>query len=57
VVAVLAVALGQGLELGDAVRVANAAAGIAVEKVGTATVTFEELEQRLAQSAPRTPAP
>jgi len=34
-----------------------AAAGIAVEKVGTATVTFEELEQRLAQSAPRTPAP
>lgn len=57
VVAVLAVALGQGLELADAVRVANAAAGIAVEKVGTATVTFEELEQRLAQSAPRTPAP
>ena len=57
VVAVLAVALGQGLTLEDAVRVANAAAGIAVEKVGTATVTFDELEQRLAQSAPRTPAP
>jgi rfaE bifunctional protein kinase chain/domain len=57
VVAVLAVALGQGLALEEAVRVANAAAGIAVEKVGTATVTSEELEQRLAQSAPRTPAP
>jgi len=51
VVAVLAVALGQGLALGDAVRVANVAAGIAVEKVGTATVTFAELEQRLAQTA------
>jgi rfaE bifunctional protein kinase chain/domain len=57
VVAALAVALAQGLTLEQAVRVANAAAGIAVEKVGTATVTFEELEQRLAQSAPRTPAP
>ena len=55
VVAVLAVALGQGMMLEDAVRVANAAAGIAVEKVGTATVTFEELEARLAQRA-STPA-
>jgi rfaE bifunctional protein kinase chain/domain len=57
VVAVLAVTLGQGMTLEQAVRIANAAAGIAVEKVGTATVTFEELEQRLAQRGPRTPAP
>jgi D-beta-D-heptose 7-phosphate kinase/D-beta-D-heptose 1-phosphate adenosyltransferase len=55
VVAVLAVALGQGMSLERAVRVANAAAGIAVEKVGTATVTAEELEQRLAQRGARTP--
>lgn len=43
VVAALAVALGSGLELEDAVRLANAAAGIAVGKVGTAAVTLEEL--------------
>jgi rfaE bifunctional protein kinase chain/domain len=53
VVAVVAVALGQGLTLSDAVRVANVAAGIAVEKVGTATVTFEELAERLAHQANR----
>jgi rfaE bifunctional protein kinase chain/domain len=57
VVAVLAVTLAQGMPLTQAVRIANAAAGIAVEKVGTATVTLEELEQRLAQRAARTPAP
>jgi D-beta-D-heptose 7-phosphate kinase/D-beta-D-heptose 1-phosphate adenosyltransferase len=57
VVAVLAVGLGQGLTLGESVRIANAAAGIAVEKVGTATVTLEELEQRLAQQADRLTPP
>jgi D-beta-D-heptose 7-phosphate kinase/D-beta-D-heptose 1-phosphate adenosyltransferase len=56
VVAVLAVALAQGLALAQAVRIANAAAGIAVEKVGTASVTLEELRQRLAQREPREPA-
>jgi D-beta-D-heptose 7-phosphate kinase/D-beta-D-heptose 1-phosphate adenosyltransferase len=56
VVAVLAVALAQGMALEQAVRVANAAAGIAVEKVGTAAVTLEELEQRLAQGVSRAPA-
>ncbi len=43
VVAVLAAALGSGFELVDAVRLANAAAGIVVGKVGTATVSLDEL--------------
>lgn len=47
VVAVLAVALGRGMGLPDAVRLANAAAGIVVGKVGTSTVTLAELEERL----------
>lgn len=47
VVAVLAVALGRGMALPDAVRLANAAAGIVVGKVGTSTVTLAELEERL----------
>ena len=48
VVAGLAVALGSGLELEDAVRLANAAAGIVVSKVGTASVTLDELRARAA---------
>jgi len=47
VVATLAVALANGVELADAVRLANAAAGIVVGKVGTATVTLDELRSRL----------
>jgi D-glycero-beta-D-manno-heptose-7-phosphate kinase len=43
VVAMLAVALGAGIEVEDAVRLANAAAGIVVSKVGTASVTLDEL--------------
>lgn len=43
VVAVLAAGLGAGLELEEAVRLANTAAGIVVGKVGTATVTLDEL--------------
>ncbi len=43
VVAALAVALGSGLPLEDAVRLANAAAGVVVGKVGTASVTLGEL--------------
>ena len=46
VVAVLAVALGRGVPLPDAVRLANAAAGIVVGKVGTSTVSLGELEAR-----------
>jgi rfaE bifunctional protein kinase chain/domain len=43
VVAVLSVALGRGVPLPDAVRLANTAAGIVVGKVGTSTVTLDEL--------------
>jgi D-beta-D-heptose 7-phosphate kinase/D-beta-D-heptose 1-phosphate adenosyltransferase len=46
VVAALAVALGAGESLPEAVRIANLAAGIVVEKPGTATVTFDELAAR-----------
>jgi rfaE bifunctional protein kinase chain/domain len=47
VVAVIAVALGRDLPLPDAVRLANAAAGKVVGKVGTSTVTLAELEADL----------
>jgi D-beta-D-heptose 7-phosphate kinase/D-beta-D-heptose 1-phosphate adenosyltransferase len=45
VIATLAAALSVGAELSDAVRLANAAAGIAVTKPGTATVLPSELRQ------------
>jgi rfaE bifunctional protein kinase chain/domain len=45
VVAVLAIALGRGHALHDAIRLANAAAGVVVGKVGTATVSLAELER------------
>ena len=47
VVATLAAALGRGVQVEDAVRLANAAAGIAVGKVGTASVTLDELRERV----------
>jgi D-glycero-beta-D-manno-heptose-7-phosphate kinase len=47
VVAVLAVALGRGASLAEAVELANAAAGVVVGKVGTSTVTLEELGRAL----------
>lgn len=50
VVAVLAAALGRGITLPDAVRLANAAAGIVVGKVGTSTVTLDELADRVAEA-------
>lgn len=43
VIAVLAVMLAAGLDLWDAVQVANRAGGIVVGKVGTATVSYDEL--------------
>jgi rfaE bifunctional protein kinase chain/domain len=49
VVATLAVALAAGLGIEAAVRIANAAAGIVVGKIGTATVTLDELRERLAR--------
>lgn len=47
VVAVLAAALGAGAGLADAARLANAAAGVVVAKVGTAVVEPTELEAAL----------
>jgi len=43
VIATLAVMLGTGVSLTDAVTMANRAGGIVVGKLGTATVTREEL--------------
>jgi D-beta-D-heptose 7-phosphate kinase/D-beta-D-heptose 1-phosphate adenosyltransferase len=48
VVAVLAVTLGRGLGLDQAVRLANQAAGIAVAKVGTSAVSAAEIMASLA---------
>jgi D-beta-D-heptose 7-phosphate kinase/D-beta-D-heptose 1-phosphate adenosyltransferase len=46
VAATLAVALASEVPLPEAIHLANLAAGIVVEKTGTATVTFDELETR-----------
>ena len=45
--AALAVALGSGVPLPRAVALANAAAGVVVGKVGTSTVTVDELDEFL----------
>ena len=50
VIATLAVMLGAGASLPDAVRVANHAAGIVVGKLGTAVVQPDELAADLAAS-------
>ena len=47
VLAVLGLAMASGLSCGDAARLANTAAGIVVGKVGTATVTPDELVEAL----------
>ncbi|HJP35392.1 MAG TPA: bifunctional D-glycero-beta-D-manno-heptose-7-phosphate kinase/D-glycero-beta-D-manno-heptose 1-phosphate adenylyltransferase HldE [Gammaproteobacteria bacterium] len=54
VCAVVATFLTAGAELAEAVLYANEAAGIAVGKLGTATVSVDELERALAASASRT---
>ena len=41
--ATLGLAIGSGMKIKDAMRLANKASGIVVGKLGTATVTFEEL--------------
>jgi D-beta-D-heptose 7-phosphate kinase/D-beta-D-heptose 1-phosphate adenosyltransferase len=46
VVAALAVALAADVPLAKEVKLANLAAGIVVEKTGTATLTFDELAAR-----------
>jgi D-beta-D-heptose 7-phosphate kinase/D-beta-D-heptose 1-phosphate adenosyltransferase len=50
--ATLALALGAGLSVETAARVANAAAGVVVCKVGTATATPNELLAALRNDAP-----
>ena len=50
VVATLSVCLGQGLDLSEATRFANTAAGIVVGKLGTASVGRVELAEALAHS-------
>ena len=48
VIATLAVMLASGADLGEAVRIANRAAGIVVGKLGTAVVSREEILQDMA---------
>lgn len=47
VIAVLAAAISSGFDIKDAVKLSNAAAGIVVGKMGTATVSIEELKEIL----------
>jgi D-beta-D-heptose 7-phosphate kinase/D-beta-D-heptose 1-phosphate adenosyltransferase len=47
VIAVVALALAAGAPLGTAIRLANVAAGLAVEQVGTAAVTSAQLREIL----------
>jgi len=49
VIATLAVMLASGADMGDAVRIANRAAGIVVGKLGTAVVSREEILQDMKQ--------
>lgn len=46
VIAVLATLISAGVELKEAVRLANKAGGIVVGKLGTAALTFQELFER-----------
>lgn len=48
VLSLIGAGLGAGLAIEDAARLANLAAGIVVGKVGTSTVTVEELRQAIA---------
>ena len=45
VVATLSICLSIGLSISEAMKIANIAAGIVVKKIGTATLTAEELIQ------------
>jgi len=47
VVAALSLALTSGQEITNAIRIANVAAGIVVQKIGTATLSIEELNAHL----------
>lgn len=54
-VGVLALGLASGLPLEEATRAANAAAGLVVGKVGTATLTADELRAVFPAAAQRRP--
>lgn len=47
VIATLSLALTSGQEITNAIRIANVAAGIVVQKIGTATLSIEELNAHL----------
>jgi rfaE bifunctional protein kinase chain/domain len=47
VIATMAVAMGAGIGLEEAARLANIAAGIVVSKIGTAPITLEELRRNV----------
>jgi rfaE bifunctional protein kinase chain/domain len=50
VIATLAVAIGAGMNLFEAARLANIAAGLVVEQIGTTAITREMLENALAET-------
>lgn len=50
VVAVIALAMAAGARFGEAAKIANYAAGIVVEKVGTATISPDELKKEIHQN-------
>jgi len=56
VLAALALCLAHEVPLADAVPIANTAAGLVVAKLGTATVSREELSQALAEHTPLPPS-
>ena len=56
VMAVLGMALAAGADYGPAIRLANVAGGLEVEKIGVATVSREEILARIRDGL-RTPAP
>jgi D-beta-D-heptose 7-phosphate kinase/D-beta-D-heptose 1-phosphate adenosyltransferase len=51
----LVLALISGASLNEAAHFANAAAGVVVGKLGTATVTLEEIADHLTKPLPRQP--
>ena len=51
VIASIAVSLGAGLDIQEAAKIANIAAGLVVERVGTAIVTIDEVAASLAENA------
>jgi D-beta-D-heptose 7-phosphate kinase/D-beta-D-heptose 1-phosphate adenosyltransferase len=46
VIGTLAVAIASGYSIEDAINLSNIAAGIVVSKIGTATITYEELQKK-----------